>query len=151
MLLPLLWNNDSNCNLDKLIIRYNDHLSILAIENKCMELNSTLTFKKVDKEQISIAVKRLYSKKALTSSYIQLRSIKKFSDIFGSFLTKKFNECLDKGFFPDERKCAEVVPVYKKRINRGNNYRRVRILSNLSKLYKRCIQIQDKRFCCSSH
>ena len=40
---------DSNYNLDKLIIRYNDHLSILAIKNKCTELNSTFTFKKLDK------------------------------------------------------------------------------------------------------
>ena len=46
-------NDDSNYNLDELIIRYNDHPSILAIKNKCTELNSTLTFKKVDKEQIS--------------------------------------------------------------------------------------------------
>ena len=32
------------------------------------------------------------------------------------FFFKIFNECLDKGFFPDELKCAEVAPVYKKRI-----------------------------------
>ena len=50
-------------NLDKLIIRYNDHSSILAIKNKCTELNSNFTYKKVDKEQISIAIKRLYLKK----------------------------------------------------------------------------------------
>ena len=41
--------DDSNYNLDELIIRYNDHPSILAIKNKCTELNSTFTFKKVDK------------------------------------------------------------------------------------------------------
>ena len=42
-----------------------------------------------------------------------LRIIKEFSDIFGGFLAKNFNECLDKGF-PDELNCAEVVTVYKK-------------------------------------
>ena len=70
MLLPLLEchschsnSNDSHYDLDELVIRYNDHPSILAIKNKCMELNSTFTFQKVDKEQIYIAIKRLGSKK----------------------------------------------------------------------------------------
>ena len=43
-----------------------------------------------------------------------LRIIKEFSDIFGGFLAKNFNECLDKCFFPDELKCAGVATVYKK-------------------------------------
>ena len=48
--------HDINYNLDELIIRYNDHPSILAIKNTCTELNSTFTFKKVDKEQILTAI-----------------------------------------------------------------------------------------------
>ena len=87
-----------NYNLDELLIRYNDHPSILAIKNKCTELNSTFTFKKIDKEQISTAVKRLDSKKVSKSNDMPLRIIKEFSDIFGGFLVKSFNECLNKGF-----------------------------------------------------
>ena len=34
-------NDDSNYNLDELIIKCNDHPSILANKNKCTELNST--------------------------------------------------------------------------------------------------------------
>ena len=49
--------DDSNSNLDELIIRYNDHPSILAVKNKCAESNSTFTFKTVDKGQISTAIK----------------------------------------------------------------------------------------------
>ena len=46
---------------------------------------------------------------------------------------------LDKGFSPDKLKCAEVVPVYKNKDKKDNNsYRPVCILSNISKLYKRC-------------
>ena len=92
--------NDSDCNLDELIIRYNDHPSILAVKNKCTELNSTFTFKKVDKEQIFTAIKRLDPKKVSKSNDIPLRIIKEFSDIFGGFLAKNFHECLDKVFFP---------------------------------------------------
>ena len=101
-------------NLDELTIRYNDHPSVLAIKNKCMESNSTFTFKKGDKEQISTAIKRLDSEKVSKLNDIPLRIIKEFSDIFGGFLAKNFNECLGKGLFPDELKRAEVVQVYKK-------------------------------------
>ena len=38
-------------------LRYNDYPGILAIKNKYMELNSTFTFRKVDEEQRSIAIK----------------------------------------------------------------------------------------------
>ena len=75
-------------------------------------------FKNVDKEQISITIKRLDSKKVWKSNDIPLRIIKTFRDIFGGFLAENFIECLDKGFFPDELQCAEVVPVNEKRINR---------------------------------
>ena len=123
--------DDSNYNLDELIIRYNDHPSILAIKNKNTELNSTFTLKKVDNMypnvlQISIGIKRLDSKKVSKSNEIPLRIIKEFSGIFGAFLAKNFNKCLGKGFFQGELKCTEVVPVYKKRI------KRIRVTTDLS-------------------
>ena len=115
--------DDSNYNLDELIIRYNDHPSILAIKNKCTELNS---------KQISTLIKRLDSKKVSKSNSMPLRIIKKLSDIFAGFLAKNFNECLDKGFFRDKLKCVEVVPVYKKMI------KRIRITTDLSVFYLIC-------------
>ena len=69
-------------------MRYSDHPSIVAIENKCTELNQTFIFKKVDKEQISITIKRLDSKKVSKFNGIPLRIIKEFSDIFGGFLAE---------------------------------------------------------------
>ena len=77
--------DDSNYNLDELIIRYNDHPSIIAIENKFTELNSIFTFKKVDQEQISTAIKQLDSKKVSKSNDIPLRIVKehlvRFSEV----------------------------------------------------------------------
>ena len=87
--------DDINYNLDKLIIWYNDHPSILAIKFKCTESNSTFTFKKVDKQEISIANKRLDSKRASKSNDMLLSIIKGFSDIFLGFigfLAKNFND-----------------------------------------------------------
>ena len=43
--------DDNNYNLDELIIRYNDHSSLHAIKNKCVELNSTFTFKRLTRSK----------------------------------------------------------------------------------------------------
>ena len=101
--------DDSNCNFDELIIKYNDHPSILGSKNKCTKLNSTFTFKKVDKEQTSTAIKRLDSKKVSKSNDVPLRITKEFSDILGGFFAKNFSEYLDKTFFPDELKICSSV------------------------------------------
>ena len=132
--------DDSNYNLDKLIIRYNDHPSIVAIKNKCTELDSSFTFKKIDKEQIFTGIKRLDSEKVSKSNNISLRIIKEFSNIFGGFLAKNFNEYSGKGFLQDELKYTEVVLVYERTDEKDKkNYRPVIVFSNISKLNKRCI------------
>ena len=107
--------DDRDYNLDELIIRYNDHSGILPIKNKCTELNSTFTFKKVDKEQISTAIKRLDPKKVSKSNDIPLRCIKESSDIFGDFLAKNFYECLDIVFFRMNLNVQKLPQCIKKR------------------------------------
>lgn len=57
----------------------------------------------------------LDSKNVSKSNQIPLRIMKEFSDILGTFLSKNFNECLDKGFFQYELICAKIVPLYKKK------------------------------------
>ena len=93
----------------------------LLLKNKRTGLNSTFTFKKVDKEQIS------------KSNEIPLRIIKEFSDIFGGFLTKNFNECLDKAF-------SQINLNVQRMSQLKNNYSPVSILSNTSKLYEDPVQ-----------
>ena len=80
----------------------------------------------------TMALKRTDSKRASKPNNISLIIVKEYSDIIGGFLAKNFSECLEKGFFPDELKCAEVV------VSDGS------ILSNISKLYERCVQQQIK-------
>ena len=66
-----------------------------------------------------------------------------FSAIFTDFLYKNFNTCLKSGIFPNDLKLAEVVSVYKKNDKKDKiNYRPISTLSNISKIYKRCIQTQ---------
>ena len=63
--------------------------------------------------------------------------------MFTDFLYNNFNSCLEIGMFPDKLKLAEVVQVYKKNDKKDkSNYRPISILSNISKIYERCIQTQ---------
>ena len=64
--------------------------------------------------------------------------IKLNADIFGNFISKIFNYCLEKGEFPCVLKHADVIPVHQKEIKSDKvNYRPVIILPNLSKIYEK--------------
>ena len=69
----------------------NDHAYILAIKNKCAELNSAFTFKSIDKEQIFITIKQLGSKKASKSNDKPLKLTRNFV---------AFSEASSQRFFP---------------------------------------------------
>ena len=52
---------------------------------------------------------------------------------------------MNKGIIPDELKQADIKPIYKKKSrNEKENYRPVTILSNLSKIFERCLYDQLK-------
>ena len=99
--------------------------------------NISYTFSLLFKFSKAYTVKRWNSKKVSKSNDIQLRITKEVSDILRGFRAKNFNKCLDKGFFLDEPKYAELVPVYKKMI------KRIRITTGLSVfclIYQNCIK-----------
>ena len=53
-------------------------------------------------------------------------------DIFAGFIAKNFNNCVDKGVFPDDLKHAHVTPVHKKKDKSDKtNYKSVSILTNI--------------------
>ena len=81
--------------------------------------------------------------KACQKDDIPTKVIKMNNDIFAGFKTKDFNNCVDKGVFPEEVKHADVTPIHKKQDKSDkNNYRPVSILPNISKIYKRLIYNQ---------
>ena len=97
----------------------------------------------VTKDEISSAITKLNRKKATLSNDIPTKIVQQFSETFTNFLYNNFNSCLENGIFPGELKLAEVVPVHKKNDKKDkSNYRPTSILSNISKIYERCIQTQ---------
>ena len=69
--------------------------------------------------------------------------IQQFSEIFTEFLSSNCNSSLEREMFPSEQESAEVAPVFKKNDKKDeSDYRPTRILSSISKIYKKCIQAQ---------
>ena len=68
--------------------------------------------------------------------------IKELCDLFSVFIYKSFNRCIT-GKFHSKLQEPEVRPLYK---NDGSadksNYRPISILSNVSKMYERCLYNQ---------
>ena len=107
--------------------------------------NSELSFifQPATKNQISNLIKHIKDKKAVQSTDILIKLITEFCDFFSEFIYESINHCITVGSFIADFKEAEVRPLYK---NDGradkSNYQPISILSNVSKIYKRCLYSQ---------
>ena len=81
-------------------------------------------------------IQDLNAKKSCQTSDTPTKIIKLNSDIFSNLIYKHFNYCIDKGKFPNNLKYANIVPIDKKNKCKKENYRRLSILPNLSKIYE---------------
>ena len=128
------------------IVRYRDHPSITAINEKC-DASSHFTFPKVSEEDILKEISNLKVNKATQGTDIPTKIIKENSDIFGEFILSNINSCIDQSTFPSSLKLANIIPVHKKDSKSlKENYRPVSILSNISKIYERCLYDQIETF-----
>ena len=85
--------------------------------------------------------------KASQQSDIPTKILKQNSDYFAEYFYENINQCISKSIFPSDLKLADETPVYKmKSKNTKDNYRPVNILSNISKIYERCIYDQIQLF-----
>ena len=138
-------NNDNvhNDNIDNIIIKFEGHPSIVAIKEQINKCNKTFTFQNASTDKAASIIKKLYSKKAAKSVYIPTEVMKEFGTFFAEFLSRNFNSCLETDSFPEDLKCAEVAPIYKKNDKKDkSNYGPISLLSNIPKFYERCMQEQ---------
>ena len=145
--IPFLINNssvDSNAISNPLPIAtklYDQNPSIINIKEK--NFDSVLNFKKPSSIEIENVINNLSIVKARQDYGIQTKVVKRNKDIFANFIAKDFNNCVDKGVFPEDLKYADVTPVHKKKDkNDKTNYRPVSILPNISKIYEKLIYNQ---------
>ena len=92
-------------------------------------------------------VNTLDTTKASQQSDIPVKILKQSAKYFAENFYENINQCISKSIFPSNLKLADVTLVYKKKSkNSTNNYRAVNILSNISKIYERCIYDQIQFF-----
>ena len=122
-------NNDNinNDNIDNIIIKFESHQNIVVIKEQMKKYNKTFTFDNVTTGKVASVIKKLNSKKASKSDDVPTKVIKEFGTFFAEFLSKNVNSSLETGSFPEDLKCAEIVPIYKK--NDKSNYRPISLLS----------------------
>ena len=139
--------NTSDDPLDKIIDKYKNHPSITCINKHMTNSELSFTFQPVTKNQISNLIKLLNDKKAVQSTDIPTKLIKELCNFFSEFIYKSINHCITEGSFIADFKVAEFCPLYK---NDGradkSNYRPISILSNVSKIYERCLYSQKYHY-----
>ena len=111
------------------------------------ELESIFSFKTVQYEDILRKTKSLNVSKASQQSDIPTKILIENSEYFSFYFHKNINYCLEQSLFPHDLKLADVAPVYKKKFKASqDNYRSVSILSNIPKIYERCIYDQIQTY-----
>ena len=109
--------------------------------------NSSFVFESVTKEKIEKLITNLNIKKAVQSNDIPTKLVKEFGYLFSKYIATSINRCITGGTFVNAFKKAEVRPIYKKDgRTEKSNYRPISVLSNVSKIYERCLY--EQRFSC---
>ena len=131
-------------SVDKAVLQYKNHPSILVIKNETRNMENILpfSFQKVKLEEIQDQMKKLNPRKAITFNNIPCKALKNSNEC-SLILKNIFNDCLSKGEFPLELKTADITPVFKKDDRtQAKNYRPVSVLPIVSKIFERIIHEQ---------
>ena len=119
--------------------KFRNHPSIIMIKNK-RKTDQCFFFGPVTYDDVLKKTNNLDTAKASQQSDIPTKILKQNSDYFAGYFCGNINQCISKSMFPPDLKLANVTPVYKnKSKNSKGNYRPVSILSNISKIYERCL------------
>ena len=104
-------------------------------------------FQLVTRDEVKREIFNLVDSKAIQCGDIPAKILKESIDIYlNELIPTIINSSFQNGYFPEELKMAEVFPIFKKKDSLDKaNYRPVRILSHLSKVFKRLMyrQIDD--------
>ena len=130
--------------IDRIIKSYQNHSSVLKINNKIGSDFISFDFQQVKPPEVKRLLKEIDIKKTVGVDTIPPKLIKIGADIIVEPLTKAINCCLRQGIFPDNAKIASVVPVDKGKPDTYDvlSYRPVSILNVFSKIYENVIKNQ---------
>ena len=100
-------------------------------------------FLRLTKEKIEKLITNLNIRKTVQSNDIPTKLVKELGYLFSKYIATSINRCITRGIFVNAFKKAEVWPIYKKDGGtEKSDYRPISVLSNVSKIYERCIYEQ---------
>ena len=90
---------------------------------------------------------RLSKTKSTGLDNISAKLIRECADIISGPLCDLFNKSLKSGIFPDDWKCARVIPLFKQGDSSDlNNYRPISVISVVAKVFERIVYDQLYNF-----
>ena len=108
---------------------------ILAHEN-----DNTLFLSPTLPQDIEDLINSMKTNKASGPNSIPTKILKLFKKEFSKPLSDMINLSFNQGIFPNLLKIANVIPIHKKGDKLDcNNYRPISLLSNISKIYEKCM------------
>ena len=135
----------------KAIAKHQNHPSILKIRGKFADRANSFSFTTVSYDTIEKKLKSINSKKATGYDGIPGKLLRLAHRELAMPLANLINTCLIRSSFPDNMKCAELSPVYKKGDNLcEDNYRPVSVLTGISKLFEAVINDQMYAYYCET-
>ena len=118
------------------------HLSCLG-----PKINNTIFLSPVLPEDIEHLIKSMKTNKANGPNSIPTKILNLFKKEFSKPLSDIINLSFNQSVFPNLLKIANVIPIHKKGDKLDcNNYRPISLLSNINKIYEKCMHTRLTNF-----
>ena len=116
---------------------HSDHPSVLKIQEKYENANHSFSFHLVDSSTVMFYLKTFNPRKATGFDNIPGKLLRLAHQQLSQPLASVINASILQNVFPDEMKCAEVSPIFKKNDKLDKkNFRPVSILTGISKIFE---------------
>ena len=128
---------DSITSVETSIEKHLNHSSILKIREKHANTYNSFSFHLVDSKTVMGYLKSFNPRKATGFDNIPGKLLRLAHQELSTPLTYLINASIAQNVFPDQMKCAEVSPIFKKndKLNK-KNFRPVSILTSISKIFE---------------
>lgn len=156
-------NDISICNSNEISNTFNEHFSTIGprlareIPSTSDEVSTYLnnfpenfnkfSFRPTTSSIVFTHLNRLSKTKSTGLDNISAKLIRECADIISGPLCDLFNKSLMSGIFPDDWKCARVIPLFKQGESLDlNNYRPISVISVVAKVFERIVYDQLYNF-----
>ena len=131
------FSDSISSSVNAAIVNHSSHPSVLKITEKFLSAKTAFEFREVSPSEIMIYLKKFNPRKATGYDNIPCKLLRLAHQELASPLAFIINASISQNTFPDNMKCAEVNPIFKKgdKLNK-NNFRPVSILTGISKIYE---------------